>query len=64
MSDEKKKSPPESNYEEISRALIEKEWDEIFKNMNVDADEYKIFLSLGSKLDDGGGRGGRLAPKK
>ncbi len=39
-------------YTEAQRAIIEKEWDEIFKNLKVGEEEYKIFLSMGSKNDD------------
>lgn len=60
MSSDNKKNqkPPAENekdnlYEEAQRSMIEKEWDEIFKNLKVDEEEYKIFLSFGTKMDDG-----------
>lgn len=48
----------ESNlYKQAQRSMIEKEWDEIFKNLKVDEEEYKVFLSFGDKMDDSRPRG-------
>ncbi|WP_041575324.1 hypothetical protein [Pseudobdellovibrio exovorus] len=44
-------------YKQAQRSMIEKEWDEIFKNLKVDEEEYKVFLSFGDKMDDSRPRG-------
>lgn len=49
----KKNESAEKVYQDAQQAMLENEWDEIFQNLQVDKEEYKIFLSASTKIDDG-----------
>lgn len=51
--DDDKKQKNTQAYQDAQQAMLESEWNEIFKNLQVDKEEYKIFLSASSKIDDG-----------
>lgn len=52
MSENNKKNLNTDLYKSAQESMLEKEWDEIFKTLNVEKEEYKIFLSAGTKVDD------------
>lgn len=46
-----------SVHDDIKKSALSEQWQKIFDELKIDDQEYKIFLSVSSKLDDGGPTG-------
>ena len=44
-------------YDDLQSSILSEQWQKIFDTLNIDQQEYRVFLSLSSKIDDGGPSG-------